>query len=195
MIDWKTQNVNIWIGYEWDKIREQLLHSVHNIDTIKEFVYCGESGKEEKFHDFTVVKVPQIWEYDTGNQNEWQNIDQKKCIQNCSGEHGSTDARASNSSHFLGSLRFVKKTIQHAKVAHTVQKKSCTIKARHRQLLTAKQMSKVMKKNELAYLAIIRPKPVQNERGVTQKVKWDQMKQMGPVRKAPPISETRKKIC
>ena len=71
MIDWKTQNVNIWIGYEWDKIREQLLHSVHNIDTIKEFVYCGESGKEEKFHDFTVVKVPQIREYDTGNQNEW----------------------------------------------------------------------------------------------------------------------------
>ena len=28
-----------------------------------------------------------------------------------------------------------------------------------------------------------------------QKVKWYQMKQTGPVRKAPPVAETRKKIC
>ena len=58
MIDWKTQNVNIWTGYEWDKIRGQLLHSMHNIGTIKEFVYCGVSGKEDKVSDFTMVKVP-----------------------------------------------------------------------------------------------------------------------------------------
>ena len=35
MIDWKTQNVNIWTGYKWDKIRGQLLHSMHNIGIVK----------------------------------------------------------------------------------------------------------------------------------------------------------------
>ena len=78
-----------------------------------------------------------------------------------------TDAGASNSSNFWGSLRVAKKILHHAKVTHIVQKKSYTREARQRQFLMAKQMSKVMKKNELVYLAIIRSKPVQNERGVT----------------------------
>ena len=105
------------------------------------------------------------------------------------------DAGASNSLNSLGSLRVANKIVQHVMVAHTVQKKSCTIEARQRQFLTGKQISKIMKKNEPMYLAIIRPKSVQNERGLTQKVKRDQIKQTGPVRKAPPIVETRKRIC
>ena len=57
-----------WV--EWEKIRGQLLYFVHNIGTVKDFVYCGVSGKDDKVPDFTVVKVPQFWEYATGNQNE-----------------------------------------------------------------------------------------------------------------------------
>ena len=139
--------MNIWTGFEWDKIRGNLLQSVHNIGTVKEFVYCGVSGKEDKIPDFTVVKVPQFWEYDTGHQDEWQKIEQKKCMQNCSGEHASTDAGASNSSNSLGSLHVTKETIQHAKVARSIQKKNGAKETRQRQLLTAKQMSKVMEKN------------------------------------------------
>ena len=56
-------------------------------------------------------------------------------------------------------------------------------------------MTKYMQKNEPVYLALIRPNPVQRSQGMTQKIKRDQMKQSGPVRKAPPVAETRKKIC
>ena len=56
-------------------------------------------------------------------------------------------------------------------------------------------MAKYMQKNEPVYLALIRPNPVQRSQGMTQKLKRDQMKQSGPVRKAPPVAETRKKIC
>ena len=76
-----------------------------------------------------------------------------------------------------------------------VQKKRSSKEASQRQLVTAKQMTKYMQKNEPVYLALIRPNPVQRSRGMTQKIKRDQMKQSGPVRKAPPVAETRKKIC
>ena len=48
MIDWKTQNMNIWTRYEWNKISGNLLQSVHSIGTVKDFVYCGMSGKRLK---------------------------------------------------------------------------------------------------------------------------------------------------
>ena len=43
---------------------------MHNIGIVKEFAHCGVFGKEDKVPDFTMIKVPQFWEYDTGNQNE-----------------------------------------------------------------------------------------------------------------------------
>ena len=44
------------------------------------------------------------------------------------------------------------------------------------------------------YLALVLPKSVPAQ-GMTQQQKRDQMKLKGPVRKAPPIAETRKKLC
>ena len=44
------------------------------------------------------------------------------------------------------------------------------------------------------YLALVLPKSVPAH-GMTQQRKRDQMKLKGPVRKAPPIAETRKKLC
>ena len=44
------------------------------------------------------------------------------------------------------------------------------------------------------YLALVLPKSVPAQ-GMTQQRKRDQMKIKGAVRKAPPISETRKKLC
>ena len=69
------------------------------------------------------------------------------------------------------------------------------MESRQRQFMTAKQMIKVLKRNEPVYLALIRPKAIQKERGVTQKIKREQRKQTSLVRKAPPVTETRKKIC
>ena len=42
---------------------------------------------------------------------------------------------------------------------------------------------------------MVRPKFTQQVQGMTQKVKREQMKTTGPVCKAPPIAETRKRIC
>ena len=78
-------------------------------------------------------------------------------MQHCSIEHGSNDAGASNS---LDSLHATKKDVQYVKVAGVVQKKRSSTEASQRQLLTAKQMTKRIKRNEPVYLAFIRPKPV-----------------------------------
>ena len=44
------------------------------------------------------------------------------------------------------------------------------------------------------YLALVLSKTVQPQ-GMTQQWKWEQMKLKWPMRKAPPIAETRKKFC
>ena len=62
------------------------------------------------------------------------------------------------------------------------------------QIISSKQMAKLMKRGESVYLAMIRP-TAQPKQGMTQKVKYEQMKKTGPVRKAPPVAETRKRMC
>ena len=61
-------------------------------------------------------------------------------------------------------------------------------------MISSKRMAKLMKQRETVYLAMIRPTE-QRKQGMTQKVKQEQMKKIGPVRKAPPVSETRKRMC
>ena len=141
--------------------------------TVKDFIYGGTSEGEKQLPVFTVVKVPQFWEYATRKQNAWKHVDQNERSQKGTKESGSTKPKG----------------------ATTVQQKQCTMESRQRQFMTAKQMIKVLKRNEPVYLALIRPKAIQNERGVTQKIKREQMKQAGPMHKAPPVMETRKKIC
>ena len=157
---------------EWDHITGKLLNSMHNIGSVKEFVYYGMSDEAKKTADFTVVKVPQFCEY-TGSTNEWKRIEQRNTIQICSIEHGSRNVRASNS---LDSVHATKKNVQDVKVAGVVQEKRSSTEASQRQLLTAKQMTKYIKRNEPVYLAFIRPNPVQRSQGMTQKTKRDQMK-------------------
>ena len=61
-------------------------------------------------------------------------------------------------------------------------------------LVSAKRMEKILKSEEVTYLAVFMPS--QNQQvGQTTKTKLQQMKEKGPVRKAPPIKETRAKMC
>ena len=55
-------------------------------------------------------------------------------------------------------------------------------------------MVKLMNKGEPVYLAMIRPSNA-SAQGMTQKVKFQKMKETGPIRKAPPVAETREKMC
>ena len=54
-------------------------------------------------------------------------------------------------------------------------------------------MDKLVRQGETVFLAMIRP--MQSKWGMTQKVKFEQMKKTGPVQKAPPVAETRKRMC
>ena len=119
--------------------------------------------EKKKIPDFAVVKVPQFWEY-IGSANEWKRIEQRNTVQSCSIEHGSRNARASNS---LDSVHATKMNVQDVKVAGVVPTKRSSKEASQRQLLTSKQMTKYIKKNEPVYLALIRPNPVQRSQGMT----------------------------
>ena len=55
-------------------------------------------------------------------------------------------------------------------------------------------MAKYMKHGENVFLAMIRPS-ARHQQGITQKVKQQMMKEKGAIRKAPPIHETRSKVC
>ena len=61
-------------------------------------------------------------------------------------------------------------------------------------LSSSKQMAKYMKHGENVFLAMIRPS-ARHQKGITQKVKQQMMKEKGAIRKASPIHETRSKMC
>ena len=44
-------------------------------------------------------------------------------------------------------------------------------------------------------MAVIRPANKPIVQGLTQKMKFQKMKEKGPIRKAPPVAETRKRMC
>ena len=62
------------------------------------------------------------------------------------------------------------------------------------QIISAKQIQKELQQGNEVYLALVLPKSIPAQ-GMTQQRKQDQMKIKGPVCKAPPIAETRKKLC
>ena len=68
-----------------------------------------------------------------------------------------------------------------------------------RQFITPRQLKKILKRsNEQCFLAVVRPvKEEENARqkGMSQKVKRELMKEQGAVRSAPRVEETRRKIC
>ena len=76
-------------------------------------------------------------------------------------------------------------------MAATIQQ---TKTAGQRQIISAKQIQKEIRRGNIVYLALVLPKSVPAQ-GMTQQQKRDQMKLKGAVRKAPPIAETRKKLC
>ena len=76
----------------------------------------------------------------------------------------------------------------------TVQQEKTNTCATTRQFISSKTMQKCMKLGEVVYLAMVRPTEAVKQ-GVTQKVKQQIMKDKVPIRKAPPIVETRKRMC
>ena len=86
------------------------------------------------------------------------------------------------------------KTVQKKKSGKSVQVVKRTTSEQRRQIISSKQVAKIMKRGEPVFLAVIRPTS-QSGQGMTQKAKQQIMKETGPIRKAPPVAETRKRMC
>ena len=170
VINWKEQIMHIWTGKEWSKVSGVLLHSNDSIGTVKDFVYYDVDSKE-KIPDFMVMKKPQFWMYNSACIKEQKRAGSNEG-QNCNME---TMSKSVNSSQ---SVKSEKKTTK-----------------QQYQLISAKTLQKCVQREEPVFLAFVRPTNPQQEQGMTQRVKREQMKSKGPVRKAPPVAETRKKIC
>ena len=61
-------------------------------------------------------------------------------------------------------------------------------------MVSTKRMDKLLRSGAEVYLAVILPSSIHKSR-VTQKVKQQMMKEKGPIRKPPPVTKTRSKMC
>ena len=87
-----------------------------------------------------------------------------------------------------------KRLYKRRKSGKSVQVVKRTTSEHRRQMISSKQVAKIMKRGEPVFLVVIRPTS-QSGQGMTQKAKQQIMKETGPIRKAPPVAETRKRIC
>ena len=142
LVDWVHQVMYIRTEKGWDKIRGLFLDSEHAIGTVKildDYLLAS----LERAPDFEILKTPQFWHYFmTG---EWKNSQEN--TQFC--EAGSPRKKS------VTSLPATQKIVQYDRVAGTVQKKTTSRAAGQRQLISRKQMQKLMKKGESCYLAMI----------------------------------------
>ena len=122
-------------------------------------------GEVHCIPDFSIIKKPGFWDFDT-DQKEWQSMHDN--VKN-------------------------KKTVQQ-RCINTIQLEGKRTIKQTRQIISSKQIAKLMKQGEPVYLALIRSNE-QAVQGMTQKVKYQKMKETGPIRKAPPVAETRKRMC
>ena len=149
----------IWVQGEWDHVNGVLLEMEQKIGTVK--VFDDYFGDVSCVPDFTVIKEPKLWTFNT---------DQKNCTIN--GE----------------------KTVQKKADSKSVHVVKRTTSEQRRQMISSKQVAKIMKRGEPVFLAVIRPTS-QSGQGMTQKAKQQIMKEIGPIRKAPPVAKTRKRMC
>ena len=165
VIDWRKQIMYIWVHGEWCHVHGVLLDSEQQIGTVKEF--AAYMLGEKTVPDFEMMKKAKFWDFNM-NQKEWTSMREKQGM-NC--EKDDTVQ--------------VKDQVTNVSISRN----------KHCQFISSKQMAKIMKKGEPVYLALIRPTNEPAVQGLTQKKKFQQMKEKGPVRKAPPVAETRKRMC
>ena len=170
VIDWRRQKLYIWVHGEWDHVNGVLLDAEQWIGTVK--VFESYSGDVQNVPDISVVKKPQFWELPTDSKKK-----------------GKVDAtKRMNCTMMANDIAKKKKEV------NTVHQKERMTSKGNQQLISSKQMAKLMRRGELVYLAMIYP-TMQSKQGITQKVKQQLMKEKGPIRKALPVAETRKRMC
>ena len=200
LIDWVQQVMYIRTAHGWDRIRGIMLDSEHRVGTVN-ILTNEDLASLESAPDVTILRTPQFWTYAAG-ASLWTNVPNGGVRRENTQNFDSSCSPGANSSNSLKPAP--KRTVHYARVAGTVQRKTSSKAAGQRQLLSPKQMQKLMKKGEACYLALILPKkavvatqqgsPDLEHQGMTQKVKRALMKERGVIRKPPPVKDTRRKI-
>ena len=201
LIDWVRQVMYIRTQHGWDCIRGIMLDSEHRVGTVN-LLTNDDLASLESAPDMTILRTPQFWTYAAG-ASLWTNVPNGGVRRDNTQTFDSSCTAGANSSNSLKPAP--KKIVHYARVAGTVQRKVSNKLAGQRQLLSPKQLQKLMQKGEACYLAIVLPhktavvgaaqgSPDLEHQGMTQKVKRALMKERGAIRKPPPVKETRKKI-
>ena len=201
LIDWVQQVMYIKTQHGWDRIRGLFLEKEHRIGTVK-LLSDEDLASLESAPDIEILRTPQFWTYAAG-ASSWTNVPNGGARVEDTQNLYSSGSPGANS--FTSSSPAPKQTVHYARVAGSVQRKTSSKLAGQRQLLSPKQIQKLMKKGEACYLALVLPhktavagavqgSPDLEHQGMTQKVKRALMKERGAIRKPPPVKETRKKI-
>ena len=139
VIDWRKQTLYTWVHGQWEHVNGVLLDAEQRIGTVK--VFEGYSGDSHSVPDISVIKEPKFWDWNT-TQKEWRHVDVVKEKKN----ENDTDKN--------------KETVPFVKQLTSIGSS---------QIISSKQMAKLMKRGETVYLAMIRP-TIQPKQGMTQKV-------------------------
>ena len=161
--------MHIWVNRQWDYINGILLDNEQTAGTVKAIAGYDMSDEDMKKSDWVIVKQPKLWLSNTGQKEKKEKI---ACIDTVQLPNDATGK--SNTAN-----------VQYMK------KQGCE---QSRQFVSSKRMQKLLKRGEPMYLALVRPTNG-SKQGMTQKVKFQMMKEKGAVRKAPPIAETRRHMC
>ena len=154
LIDWVQQVMYIRTQQGWDRIRGIFLDSEHRIGTVN--VFSDEDlASLESAPDIEILRTPQFWTYAAG-ASSWMNVPNGGARRDNTQNFDSSGSPGAHSFH--SSSPAPKRTVHYARVARTVQRKTSNKAAGQRQLLSPKQMQKLVKRGEACYLALILPK-------------------------------------
>ena len=174
VIDWRKQTMYLYVNRQWDQVNGVLLDGTQSASTVKIFE-AYRASDEKEVPDWTIVQRPKLWHQRQAANN----------VVSMNEDNENSFSSISASTH----------QGQEKGIADTVSVKKKNEQSGQRQIVSSKQMAKYMKHWENVFLAMIHPS-ARHHKGITQKVKQQMMmKEKGAIRKAPPINETRSKMC
>ena len=153
LIDWVQQVLYIRTQEGWAHIKGLFLDKKHQIGTVK-LLSDEDLASLESAPDVTILRTPQFWTYAAG-ASVWTHVPARGAKYEDTQNFYSSRPSGANSSNSCKPAP--NRTVHYARVAGTVQRKTSTKLAGQRQMLSPKQMQKLVKKGETCYLAIVLP--------------------------------------
>ena len=148
VIDWRKQIMYLYVNSHWTQVHGELLGEQHSCGTVKIIEpymlsdLKNEKEKRNSLHDWTVVKQPKLWNW----KNE-RTAEKKK-----------PDGKRSLAENEMKEPTIAVTSCEAAK-CQSVDKRNEVSK--HRVLVSAKTMEKILKTEKVAYIAVFMPNQIQ----------------------------------